>query len=106
MLSLRARHAICSVVGCNNQYQCLYAVPATEVQKRQWLRFIFNDNVSATLPVSLYVCANHFTLDCFSNEGQYKAGFASTLTLVKESVPTILDPATAPKPQVNVAMFR
>ena len=27
--------------------------------------------------VSLYVCANHSTLDFFSNEGQNKAGFAS-----------------------------
>ena len=52
----------------------------TEQQKTQWLHFIFNNNVSSMLPVSLYVCANHFRSDCFSNEGQYKAGFASTLT--------------------------
>ena len=67
------------------------------------MRFIFNDNVPAAVRVSLYVCAIHFTLDCFSNEGQYKAGFASTLTLVKGSVPNIQDPATAPEPQVSVA---
>ena len=53
--------------------------------------------------VSLYVSPNHFTLDCFINEGQYKAGLALTLTLVKGSVATILDPATAPQPQVSVA---
>ena len=64
--------------------------------------FIFNDNVPAAVRVSLFVCANHFTSDCFSNEGQYKAGFASTLTLIKGSVPNILDPGTAPKPPVSV----
>ena len=84
-------------------HSILYSVPATEEQKRQWLRFIFNDNVPATLCVSLFVCANHFTSDCFSNEGQYKAGFASTLILVKGSVPTIPDPAIVPEPQVSVA---
>ena len=87
--AFRARHTNCSIVGCKNQHQCLHSVPATEEQKRQWLRFIFTDNVPATVPVSFFVCANHFTSDCFSNEGQYKAGFASTLTLVKGSVPII-----------------
>ena len=100
MSSLRARRTNCSVVGCINQQKCLYSVPATEQQKRQWLRLIFNYNMPATLSVSLHVCANNFTLDCFSNEGQHKAGFASTLTLIKGLVPTILDPATAPEPQV------
>ena len=101
--SLRVRHAHFSVVGCKNQHQCLYSVPATEQQKRQRLCFIFNDNVPAAVRVSLYVCANHFTSDCFSNECQYKAGFASTLTLVKGSVSTIPDPATAPEPPISVA---
>ena len=59
----------------------------------------------AAVRVSLYVCANHFTSDGFSNEGQYKAAFALTLTLVKGSFPTIQGPATAPEPQVSVAMF-
>ena len=104
--SLRVRHTNCSVVGCKNQHQCLYTVPATEQQKRQWLSFIFNDNMPAAVSVSLNVCANHFTSDCFSNEGQYKAGFASTLTLVKGSVPPIPDPATAPESQVSVATLR
>ena len=51
MLSLRARHANSSVVGCKNEHQCLYSVPATQQQKRQWLRFIFEDNVPAVVHV-------------------------------------------------------
>ena len=85
---------------CINQHQCLYSVLAKEQQKRQWLCLIFKDSMPAKVNVSLFVCANHFTSDCFSNEGQYKAGFASTLTLVKATAPPILDPATAPEPQV------
>ena len=79
--------------------KCLYSVPATEGQKRQWLHLIFNDSVLATVCVRLFVCANHLTPGCFRNTRQYKAGFASTLTLVKvsQSVPTIQDPASAPE---------
>ena len=103
MSSFRVRHANCCVVGCKNQNKCLYSVPATEQPKRQWLRFIFNDNVPAAVRVSMYMCTYHFPSDCFRNEGQYKAGFASTLTLVKGSVPPIRDPTTAP--QLSVATF-
>ena len=105
MSLLRDRHAKCSVVGCKTQHKCLHSVPATEQQKRQWLHLIFNDNMPAAVRVSLYVCANHFTSDCFSKEGQYKAGFALTLALVKRSVPTIPDPATAPEPALSVTLF-
>ena len=60
---------------------------------RQWLFFIFNDNVPAAVRVSLCVCANHFTSDCFSNDCQYKAGFALTLTLVKRISPNHTGPS-------------
>ena len=40
---------------CINQHKCLYSVPVTEQYKRPWLCFIFNDNVPATVRVSLYV---------------------------------------------------
>ena len=91
MSSLRVGHANSSVVGCKNQHKCLYSVPATEQQKRQWLHFIFYNNVPDAVCVSLYVSANHFTSDCFSNKGQHKAN------------PTIRDPATASEPPISVA---
>ena len=69
MLSLTA-NSNCSVVGCINQHKCLYSVSATEQQKTPWLCFIFKDNAPAAVRVSLYVCPNHFTSDCFSNECQ------------------------------------
>ena len=37
----------------------------------------------ATVRVSLCVCANRFTSDCFSNEGQYKAVFMSRVPEVE-----------------------
>ena len=56
MSLLRAKHANYSVVDCKNQHQCLYSVLATEQQKRQWLRFIFNESMPAAVHASLCVC--------------------------------------------------
>ena len=97
------RHANCSVVVVNVNISAYILSQLQKNRRDSGCISIFNNNVLAAVCVSLYVCANHFTSDCFSNEGQYKAGFASTLTLIKGSVPTIRDPATAPEPQVSVA---
>lgn len=101
MSSVGARRANCSVAGCKGQHRGLYSVPAAEEQKRRWLRFIFGDRAPAAVPASLFVRAKHFAADCFSNRGQYEAGLASPLSLVKGSVPTSRDPAAAPEAQVS-----
>lgn len=102
IMSKRVRHSRCNVVGCTNQHKCLFSLPASEDVKQQWLAFIFDNNVPTTTSSTLLVCATHFTPDCFDNEGQFKAGLASKLTLNKDSVPTLRDPATANQPSVSV----
>ncbi len=42
----------------------------------------------------LYVCAKHFTDDCFLNLGQYRDGLAERLKIKSGSVPTLLGSAT------------
>ena len=99
MSSLRVRHANCSVVSHKVNISA-YILSQLQNSRRDSGRVSF----LKTMLGALDVCVNHFTSDCFSNEGQYKADFASTLTLVKGSVPTIPDPATAPEPTKSVTM--
>ncbi|XP_028256552.1 zinc finger MYM-type protein 4-like isoform X2 [Parambassis ranga] len=93
MPQLRAKHARCSVVGCTIEHKSLHALPSEEV-KAQWIHFIFDGRVPSVMGKNLYVCANHFTSECFINKGQYQAGFASKLKLKDGSIPTIRDPGS------------
>lgn len=52
----------------------LFTIPALAdtTLKSQWIHFIYYYNVPDTLDATLYVCGNHFYLDCFDNLGRYK----------------------------------
>ncbi|XP_051981457.1 uncharacterized protein LOC127642989 isoform X2 [Xyrauchen texanus] len=87
----------CFVVGCKNEHSSLHLLPTSEPRKTQWIRFVFKGNAPSNLPKCVHVCANHFTPDCFVNEGQYKAGFAKKLFLKNGSVPTVRGPVSPPE---------
>ncbi len=44
----------------------------------------------------LYVCANHFKMDCLKNEGHFNAGFSQKLILKGGSIPTLHVRMSAP----------
>nr|XP_057945563.1 uncharacterized protein LOC131139718 [Doryrhamphus excisus] len=79
----------CSVVGCTDRHRSLHRVPNTKDVRAKWIHFIYDGNVPASFGKSLFVCANHFTADCFSNLGQYDAGLALRLSVKDGSVPTV-----------------
>src|SRR4029434_140618 len=71
----------CAVVGCTEPHRSIHHVPASEETRAKWIDFIFEGNVPERIGKILFVCANHFELDCFTNLGQYNAGLATRLTL-------------------------
>ncbi|XP_036964597.1 uncharacterized protein LOC119025295 isoform X2 [Acanthopagrus latus] len=98
MYNPKAKHS-CSVVGCTDTHVSLHRLPTKEDTRAKWLNFIFQGNVPASLSKSVVVCANHFTPDCFSNQGQYQAGLATRLLLKDGSIPTVHGNATEEETQ-------
>ncbi|XP_039675675.1 uncharacterized protein LOC120571041 [Perca fluviatilis] len=90
----RAKHNSCSVFGCTIEQKSLFLVPSREPLKNLWVNFILCGNSPTQLPKVLYVCAKHFTDDCFLNLGQYRAGLAERLKIKPGSVPTLVGSAT------------
>ncbi|XP_030250399.1 uncharacterized protein LOC115567705 [Sparus aurata] len=93
MYNPKAKHS-CSVIRCTDTRVSLHHLPTKEDIRTKWLNFIFQGNISASESKSVFVCANHFTPDCFSNQGQYKAGLAMRLFLTDGSTPTVCGNAT------------
>ncbi|XP_028988137.1 zinc finger protein 354C-like [Betta splendens] len=88
-------HRKCTVLGCSNPSKSLFTLPKDQHLRTLWLDFIYDGAAPATTPVYLYVCALHFTPDCFKNEGAFTAGFVSRLLLKKGVVPTVRHPLAA-----------
>ena len=84
----------CSVFGCESKKRSTFVAPSSESLRNQWVYFVFAGNAPTRLPKCVFVCAKHFTDDCFINLGQYKAGFAELLKMKPGSVPTLLASAT------------
>ncbi len=76
MFNAQAKLAYCSVAGCSTS---LHSLLKSEPVMTQLINFIFLIEMYPHHIVKLHVCANHFTLDCFVSEGQYKAEFVSSL---------------------------
>ncbi|XP_073720263.1 uncharacterized protein [Misgurnus anguillicaudatus] len=94
--NIRLKHSRCFVIGCKNEHRSIHLLPTSEELRTQWISFIFKGNVPQIIPRFVFVCANHFTSECFVNEGQYNAGFAKKLLIRDGSVPTIRDPSLVP----------
>ncbi|KAK2840100.1 hypothetical protein Q5P01_013840 [Channa striata] len=83
------KHKRCYVVGCSEEHKSLHLPPMSNETRAKWLDFIFDGQVPDNMVKYVFVCANHFASDCFSNLGQYNAGLAGKLLLVEGSIPTV-----------------
>ncbi|XP_051956388.1 piggyBac transposable element-derived protein 4-like isoform X2 [Xyrauchen texanus] len=90
----RSKHKSCSIIECTNDHRSLFLLPSSNPQKDQWINFIYSGNAPTQHTKFLYVCAKHFTDDCFHNMGQFRAGHAKRLKLKSGSVPTLFGSPT------------
>ncbi|KAK7898511.1 hypothetical protein WMY93_019364 [Mugilogobius chulae] len=89
MKTMRVDKSKCSVELCTHMHNCLHRVPATEPLRSEWIHFIFRGNLPFHVGKTLFVCSNHFEVECFCNFRQYSEGFSQRLRLKEGAVPTI-----------------
>ncbi|XP_042582175.1 uncharacterized protein LOC109084638 [Cyprinus carpio] len=93
----------CYIPGCAGDVSTLHTLPTEKNCQQAWLMFIYN-RIPKQFNSKLLVCSAHFTTECFSNLGQYQAGFAHRLILKKGAIPTILLPSQ-PLPQARTSQL-
>ncbi|XP_073693963.1 uncharacterized protein [Garra rufa] len=93
----------CYVPGCAGDVTTFHSLPTEKSCKQAWLMFIYN-RIPKHFNSKLLVCSAHFTMDSFSNLGQYQAGFAQRLMLKKGMVPTIFP--LQPLPQATTSQLQ
>uniref|UniRef100_A0A8C2KDZ0 Si:ch211-108c17.2 n=1 Tax=Cyprinus carpio TaxID=7962 RepID=A0A8C2KDZ0_CYPCA len=94
----------CYIPGCAGDVSTLHTLPTEKNCQQAWLMFIYN-RIPKQFNSKLLVCSAHFTTECFSNLGQYQAGFAHRLILKKGAIPTILPSQPLPQAVSNVSYF-
>ena len=91
------------VFNCKGKF-VLFSLPKNEDQKNQWLKFIFT-TIPEQYNKSLLLCSQHFTDDCFSNLGEFKAGFSKRLAIKEGSLPTLFRTTSISESQREVWLW-
>ncbi|KAF7655100.1 hypothetical protein LDENG_00060760 [Lucifuga dentata] len=73
----------------------LFGLPKEDSVRRRWLQFAFSHLQQQYNP-NIFLCALHFTDECFINGAQYNAGFSARLLLKEGAVPTVLSLSADP----------
>ncbi|XP_072298221.1 uncharacterized protein [Eucyclogobius newberryi] len=71
--------------GCRGAV--MFKFPNDEATRRKWSEFVFGE----ISPRNAFVCARHFTDNCFMNKELYESGRITRLSLRHDAVPTIKD---------------
>ncbi|XP_064189911.1 uncharacterized protein LOC135253958 isoform X2 [Anguilla rostrata] len=87
-------HFTCAVAGCTASNVSMHTLPRDTALRREWVNFIFSNEVPENVSQHLRLCTAHFSPDCIGNQARYNAGFASKLLLTPGAVPTVLKPAS------------